>query len=504
MNYINNEQWKHVGLYTNDVELREYMLTGYGEVEVLPHTELSLLDTKRKKYKVLDFGCGIGRNFKYFKEFSSELHGYDLDIIVDRCKDLCKEEIDLLTGDWSEIQKNKYDIVIASFVFQSMNSAKAIKLFLKDLAKITSLLYVTTRCYIDGPEHENIAKVIQDDSNFEIVMENCNIEQFAKAEHPSEAHAEFICRSKNESRPINEMIEPNFKTSLDHGGQFVYRSYADAIKDVKDWCNDLPEVSAVCGIPRSGSLLAAVISQYRNIPLLTMDGLLNDNFCWRPSISRSIAKPNGPILVVDDTCWSGSSLKRTKSYLKNRGTFIYGCLYINEDREDDIDHFYGVLPSVFHTCEWSLLRDHQSGAYLCDLDGVFCPDHDIGIEDGSLEYVEHLKTVKPTVYLPQYPLMKIVTARLEKYRGITEDWLALHKIRYKQLIMSPYGSEEERFTEGGFGRWKAGVYRDCPEAALFIESEHAQAAEIYEQTERPVFCMDTMTMFGGGGIDVPC
>jgi hypothetical protein len=68
--------------------------------------------------------------------------------------------------------------------------------------------------------------------------------------------------------------------------------------------------------------------------------------------------------------------------------------------------------------------------------------------------------------------------------------------------MSPYDSEEERLKEG-FGKWKADVYARCPEAALFIESEHAQAVEIYKTTERPVFCMDTMTMFGGGGIDVP-
>ena len=503
MDYLNNERWEQVGLRTNDIELKEAMLTGHGEAEVLPHTELGLIDAKGRKYKVLDFGCGIGRNFKYLKGFSTELHGYDLEPIVDRCEELCKEDIDLLTSDWSEIQKNKYDMVAASFVFQCMDSAEIIKQFLEDLSKITSILYVTTRCYIDGPDHENVAQIILDDPNFEIVIEDCNIDQFAKEEYPSEAHSQFICRSVNETRSINEMVDLNFKTHFDHNNQFFYRSYADAIKDVKDWCNHLPEVSAVCGIPRSGSFLAAAISQYRNIPLVTMDGLLNNNFCWRPSVSRAISKPHGPILVVDDTSWSGSSLKRTKAYLKNKGTFIYGCLYINEDREDEVDHFYGIFPSVFHTCEWSLLRDHQSRAYLCDLDGVFCPDYDSSIEDGSLEYVEHLKTVKPTVYIPQYPVMKIVTARLEKYRDITEDWLAIHKIRYKQLVMSPYDSEEERFAKKGFGKWKAEMYSRCPEAALFIESEHAQAVEIYKATERPVFCMDTMTMFGGGGIDVP-
>ena len=175
MSYLHNERWYQVGLFTNDIELTESILPAHGEVSVedLPRTELTLLNTESKKYKVLDFGCGIGRHFKYFKEFSTELHGYDLDTIVDRCKDLCKEEIDFLTGDWSEIQKNNYDIVIASFVFQCMDSAKIIKQFLEDLSKITSLLYVTTRCYIDGPEHENVAKIIQNDPNFEIVMENC-------------------------------------------------------------------------------------------------------------------------------------------------------------------------------------------------------------------------------------------------------------------------------------------------------------------------------------------
>ena len=504
MDYLNNERWEQVGLDTIDVELKECILTGHGEAEALPHTPLDLIDVKGRKYKILDFGCGIGRHFKYFKGFSTELHGYDLESIVGRCEELCKEDIDLLTSDWSTIQQNKYDMVIASFVFQTMDSAEAVKKFLEDMRKITSTLYITTRCYIDGPEHENVAKIIQDDPNFEIVMEDCNIYQFAKSKYPSENHAQFICRSVDETRPVNELIDLNFKAPFDDGThQFVYKSYAGVIKDIKDWCKDIPEVSAVCGIPRSGSFIASIISEYRNIPLVTVDGILHNNFCWRPSISRPIYKPTGPILVVDDTCWSGSSLKRTKSYLKNKGKFVYGLMYINEDRKDDVDFFYGILPTIYHSWEWSFLRDPQCGAYLCDLDGVLCPDFDGTIVDGSADYVEHLKTVEPTVYVPQYPLMKIVTARLEKYRDITEDWLALHKIKYKQLIMSPYDSVEERLSNEGFGKWKAEAYYRCPEAALFVESEHAQAAEIYKRTERPVFCMDTMTLFGGVGIDVP-
>jgi hypothetical protein len=69
--------------------------------------------------------------------------------------------------------------------------------------------------------------------------------------------------------------------------------------------------------------------------------------------------------------------------------------------------------------------------------------------------------------------------------------------------MSPYDSSEERIANEGFGKWKSEVYYRSPEAALFVESEYAQAVEIHKVTDRPVFCMDTMTLFGGSEIDVP-
>ena len=47
------------------------------------------------------------------------------------------------------------------------------------------------------------------------------------------------------------------------------------------------------------------------------------------------------------------------------------------------------------------------------------------------------------------------------------------------------------------------MYDDCPEAILFVESEQTQAIEIWKNTRRPVFCVDTMTMYGGSEIDVP-
>ena len=54
MDYLNHERWERVGLYTNDIELKEAMLTGHGETEVLPHTKLDLLNVDGKKYKVLE------------------------------------------------------------------------------------------------------------------------------------------------------------------------------------------------------------------------------------------------------------------------------------------------------------------------------------------------------------------------------------------------------------------------------------------------------------------
>jgi uncharacterized HAD superfamily protein len=94
--------------------------------------------------------------------------------------------------------------------------------------------------------------------------------------------------------------------------------------------------------------------------------------------------------------------------------------------------------------------------------------------------------VKPR-RIPSIPLKGIVTNRLERFRGLTEEWLARHGIRYDSLIMSPHTSHAARDQAHDAATRKAEAYRADPSLVLFVESDDAQARDIAGLTGRPVF-----------------
>ncbi len=97
-----------------------------------------------------------------------------------------------------------------------------------------------------------------------------------------------------------------------------------------------------------------------------------------------------------------------------------------------------------------------------------------------------------SAYLRVMPLILLValTSRLEKYRTLTEAWLAKHEIKYDRLIMLDLPSKAERQRLGAHGSFKAEFYRKS-DAILFIESEHEQALKIARLSGKPVLCVET-------------
>jgi hypothetical protein len=259
------------------------------------------------------------------------------------------------------------------------------------------------------------------------------------------------------------------------------------IDDVKKWCQSL-KISAVAGIPRSGTMIANIISHELNIPLLFVcNGELLD---CRPSISRPVNKEAGPILIVDDTSWSGRAMNYVRSMFGRELNVIFGALYCSEEQAPVLNTYYKILPTKWHTFEWNILRDVLVQDFLVDFDGVLC--NDPTVPDDTPQYDNFIINAKPK-YLPKYPIGGIVTARLHKYEENTKKWLDKHKVEYNSLIMSPYNTSEERLRNFGFGTWKAEIYKNS-DKKLFIESNAQQAEEIFVITGKPVFCIDTMTL----------
>jgi uncharacterized HAD superfamily protein len=129
-----------------------------------------------------------------------------------------------------------------------------------------------------------------------------------------------------------------------------------------------------------------------------------------------------------------------------------------------------------------------------DLDGVFCEDPTDYENDDGEKYKTFINNVAAK-NIPTYEIGDIVSARLEKYRPQTEQWLKKNGIKYRNLHLIDLPSAVERQKLAPHASFKASIYGRLTESKLFIESDARQAREIADMTGKPVFCMETNDIF---------
>lgn len=273
-------------------------------------------------------------------------------------------------------------------------------------------------------------------------------------------------------------------------------------KDVVTWERQLPYFDAVCGVPRSGLLPASIIALRRNIRLVDLNSLLQDpsNAIQNAPIRQSnpIIKYNkrvgNRLLVVDDSASNQTTtISAIRESLKDCTNLdiSYAAVY-RASSASTVDHYFKEvpLPRMFG---WNWFRHWELQFALLDIDGVLCEDWALKQEqDDDPVYLNHLMNVKP-LYIPDVPVLGLVTSRLSRYRELTETWLKKHQVMYKKLHMHPATTPEERRRMNDHAQRKADVYLRTLEARLFVESDMRQAQRIFELTKKPVLCIDTMT-----------
>lgn len=205
------------------------------------------------------------------------------------------------------------------------------------------------------------------------------------------------------------------------------------------------------------------------------------------------------VLLVDDSVLTGRSMteaQRVISALDFAGKLRTLAVFAAPESTSMVDiHLEKVtLPRVF---EWNVMHRVEAGDYCLDLDGVLCLDpSEIENDDGPL-YQKFLTQALPLV-TPTYTVGHIVTSRLERYRGPTEDWLRRNNVRYGSLHMLDLADAATRRRLGVHASFKADVYRGLREACLFIESDVSQAGIIAHLSGKPVLCYETQQMYQPG------
>jgi hypothetical protein len=261
------------------------------------------------------------------------------------------------------------------------------------------------------------------------------------------------------------------------------------VADVRDLVGRLPsDLAAVAGIPRSGMLPATQIAMILHLPLLSLcreRGLVDVGRGMR--LERSEWR-DGPILVVDDSVYGGVALWGARAALRQHHSGVralFAALYPRPEASGSLDYYVRAVAEP-HLFEWNLYNCNQTQRFAFDFDGILCHDWPGGDEDGE-EYREFLQTAKPRWLPRRRAVPLIVTARLEKHRDATIEWLKRHQVRFERLVMGPWPSASERRRCYDPGQHKGQAYAESA-CTLFIESDERQAEAIFRHAGRPVLC----------------
>jgi SAM-dependent methyltransferase len=192
-------------------DLREHILSGYkGGKPFTPY--VPTLTLPAPVGAVLDFGCGVGRNFPYLKSVARSVAGFDLPPMIERCRALAADPVDLLMDEWQDARGRRFDLIFASLVLQHIEPT-AYRAYLEDFAHIAPAVYLLTR--VEDDFGTNVLGVAADTGLFDAgecveVDHDPDTHQLrilghrpfvdARAFAPT-AHYEVLLRSRAPARP---------------------------------------------------------------------------------------------------------------------------------------------------------------------------------------------------------------------------------------------------------------------------------------------------------------
>lgn len=267
------------------------------------------------------------------------------------------------------------------------------------------------------------------------------------------------------------------------------------------------DVRVIVGVARSGITPASILASLLHLPMLSIRQTKNDiveiGNGWRLGGNHHI-NPNGRALIVDDTVMTGNSLKAIANLVGNRfPNSLTAAIYVNPLAKKKPDMWVRDLGWP-HLLEWNIFNSVLSPNMAMDFDGILCRDCPPGADDDGPKYLDFIRNAKP-LYMPRkVPIPMIVTARIEKYREPTLDWLRRHGLFTYNLVMHPAKTLRER-QQDDIAAYKARHYLNWskhhmprPAPLGFIESEDWQARKIASITGLMTICPATSGVYPSG------
>ena len=91
---------------------------------------------------VLDFGCGVGRNLRELAKNFDNAVGFDFPNMVEMCI------VPGATSNWEEVLTRKYDVVLATLVFQHIHP-EDLQSYMHGLMQVTNKIVIHSRTWFD-------------------------------------------------------------------------------------------------------------------------------------------------------------------------------------------------------------------------------------------------------------------------------------------------------------------------------------------------------------------
>ena len=179
----------------SEADIKEALLSGYKQGKPFSPNNFNFFSPDYRVDKVLDFGCGIGRNFPSLRSCSEEIVAYDIPEMLDACRQYADCTNVTLMQNWDEIIKYRFDVGIATLVLQHIAVKQDIDQLLNDLSQCCEFLYISTRCWIDGQDKLNTFSTIMNSGYFTYVKSNLELDQILKCDYPNDTHFDLLLRS---------------------------------------------------------------------------------------------------------------------------------------------------------------------------------------------------------------------------------------------------------------------------------------------------------------------
>ena len=221
--------------------------------------------------------------------------------------------------------------------------------------------------------------------------------------------------------------------------------------------NKLPgDLVGVIGVPRAGMIVAAMLAEHLHVQLAEAGSFLDDGVWMEAGPRLNVAaRYEGKVLLVDDSSRGGASIMPWAETLREKyaGTFevLTAAMYVTPGaaRRRSLD-FWGRRVKTPRLFEWNWLHHRMLRSAALDLDGVLCCDPTTRETDDVKEWAGRFRAAQSR-YLPRRRFRMIVTARLAKYRKVTQRWLRSHGIACKRLVMHPASDTRDRRNKRRWG-----------------------------------------------------